>query len=671
MQDDTDHEDDPRPGSDENDEIRKRLAKRRAARRGTGSREAGSVLPPKPKSLGEALLETGKQSAEEWINRTRGIHSRAQEEEKRAAMEAERRKAAELKRSYDADDVAGLRVTHDLKHVDLEEGEEIILTLKDASVLDGEDGEDELESLEIGQRERQKEIDELRSGKPRYDVFGEDAEDETVLLAKYEDKKSKKRESGMRLGELYSAADADAHRDAEGRKAFSLETESRIQTEFKPAKPVKFRQKKRRKRSRKEDRPRSRRSVLAEILPEPEDPVARQEDHSSREVSIAAIRQRQEEERRKALADQSYLVALRQAERQRLGGRVIRTAEEEEEDGAADAALRASLERARLANLAREREKRASELDPAERLRAQMARMAKKRESREGEDGERNSETVADSVVVKTERGNQTSAGQDPSDSSSSSSSVLIKTEGEGIVFTETTEFIEGLESRVEELRQMRQRRRRLRQQAKQELTQVKTEPGSGGDGGEGGTKQEQESKKRRGGDWRKVAEASDEDGTSDEDEGIKMELEEESGEEEPGEDLFTAEPLIDEGLGAALELVRQRGLLQEEQSQFGRSRDKPLVLEDDPAPHLKIGVYDDEGRLLKPKEAFRYISHAFHGRKPGVKKREKRLKMVQQELEMQGNLATKEFAGFRRVRSSSEDGAGSTSSSSSKRRRR
>lgn len=48
--------------------------------------------------------------------------------------------------------------------------------------------------------------------------------------------------------------------------------------------------------------------------------------------------------------------------------------------------------------------------------------------------------------------------------------------------------------------------------------------------------------------------------------------------------------------------------------------------------PNVKLEYIDDSGRLLNEKEAFRYLSHKFHGKGPGKNKIEKRLKKNEQE---------------------------------------
>lgn len=48
--------------------------------------------------------------------------------------------------------------------------------------------------------------------------------------------------------------------------------------------------------------------------------------------------------------------------------------------------------------------------------------------------------------------------------------------------------------------------------------------------------------------------------------------------------------------------------------------------------PNVKLEYIDDNGRILNLKEAFRYLSHKFHGKGPGKNKIEKRLKKMEQD---------------------------------------
>ena len=45
--------------------------------------------------------------------------------------------------------------------------------------------------------------------------------------------------------------------------------------------------------------------------------------------------------------------------------------------------------------------------------------------------------------------------------------------------------------------------------------------------------------------------------------------------------------------------------------------------------PQVKLEYVDDSGRLMSPKEAFRYLSHRFHGKGSGLKKTEEEIQEV------------------------------------------
>lgn len=49
--------------------------------------------------------------------------------------------------------------------------------------------------------------------------------------------------------------------------------------------------------------------------------------------------------------------------------------------------------------------------------------------------------------------------------------------------------------------------------------------------------------------------------------------------------------------------------------------------------PEVMLEYIDDSGRFLNAKEAFRQLSHRFHGKGSGKKKTEKRQKKVEEEM--------------------------------------
>ena len=48
--------------------------------------------------------------------------------------------------------------------------------------------------------------------------------------------------------------------------------------------------------------------------------------------------------------------------------------------------------------------------------------------------------------------------------------------------------------------------------------------------------------------------------------------------------------------------------------------------------PDFKLDYVDEKGRMMGQKEAFRYLSHKFHGKGPGKNKIDKRMKKMEQE---------------------------------------
>ena len=128
----------------------------------------------------------------------------------------------------------------------------------------------------------------------------------------------------------------------------------------------------------------------------------------------------------------------------------------------------------------------------------------------------------------------------------------------------------------------------------------------------------------------------------------MKEEESHESSDEEAPMCLID-EPLVAQGVGATLKMLQHRGMMADERddvSYAGRTNDGILKADkDDPAPHLRLDYIDEYGlqiysrsliflgRKLTPKEAFRRISHKFHGKNPGKNKLDKMLRKYEEEL--------------------------------------
>ena len=80
-----------------------------------------------------------------------------------------------------------------------------------------------------------------------------------------------------------------------------------------------------------------------------------------------------------------------------------------------------------------------------------------------------------------------------------------------------------------------------------------------------------------------------------------------------------------------------------------GRMRDRfsgggptmPFQEKEGFVPNVNLEYIDDSGRLLNTKEAFRYLSHKFHGKGSGKIKTEKRMKKIQEESMMMNMSST------------------------------
>ncbi|XP_057453360.1 SART-1 family protein DOT2 isoform X2 [Lotus japonicus] len=141
------------------------------------------------------------------------------------------------------------------------------------------------------------------------------------------------------------------------------------------------------------------------------------------------------------------------------------------------------------------------------------------------------------------------------------------------------------------------------------------------------------EQKSDEAGGWTEVKEASEDEQTKSEDK------------EEIVPDETIHEVSVGKGLSGALKLLKDRGSLKESIEWGGRNMDKKKsklvgIVDDEGKDaqnkkEIRIERTDEFGRILTPKEAFRLISHKFHGKGPGKMKQEKRMKQYHEELRM------------------------------------
>ncbi|KAF9981579.1 hypothetical protein BGZ65_003791, partial [Modicella reniformis] len=167
--------------------------------------------------------------------------------------------------------------------------------------------------------------------------------------------------------------------------------------------------------------------------------------------------------------------------------------------------------------------------------------------------------------------------------------------------------------------------------------------------------------------------------------EDMDVAIKESTGEEHSiAESALIDEPLVSKGLGSTLALLKQKGAYEmgsaeqadraklaremardkardkekskdktystrdrERDREYENQRREQLLLDEREArmkhykPDIKLEYIDESGNRLNTKEAFRQLSHAFHGKTSGKMKTEKRMKKLEDEKRLLGMSST------------------------------
>lgn len=166
------------------------------------------------KGLGEAD-EKEDLDTKTWLLQQKKRRKRI-EKERLAKLErelAERENVPE----YTAEDLAGVKVAHELE--DFEGGEEQVLTLKDSTIDQNEEEGDELENLDLKEREALTERLSSKIKKPVYDPHAENEEGGSTILKHYDETiDGKKRKRFTLDGQGASLEEREAMKQAVGKK---------------------------------------------------------------------------------------------------------------------------------------------------------------------------------------------------------------------------------------------------------------------------------------------------------------------------------------------------------------------------------------------------------------------------------------------------------------------
>lgn len=204
-------------------------AKRKREEKNAAIKKAREAAQRQMKLQGLTLGEAGDadMDTKTWLTQTKKRQrkiekSRAQKLEEELA---ERERAAD----YTSADLAGVKVGHEVD--EFGGGEDHILTLKDATVDENEEEGDELENLNLREKERADERVELKKRKPVYDPSAEN----TGILAQYDEEIEGKKRKRFTLDAQGSTAE---ERDAKRQEVSDKLKKNVVSLDIAPEAPV-------------------------------------------------------------------------------------------------------------------------------------------------------------------------------------------------------------------------------------------------------------------------------------------------------------------------------------------------------------------------------------------------------------------------------------------------
>lgn len=133
------------------------------------------------KGLGEA--DDNELDTRSWLIKQKKRQKEIEKARKREQEMAEEEAARQAQ--YTAKDLAGVKVGHELDS--FAEGEDQILILKDSTIDQNEEDGDELENMDLREREKLQEKLELKKKKPVYNPHDVDESGEVKILAQYDE----------------------------------------------------------------------------------------------------------------------------------------------------------------------------------------------------------------------------------------------------------------------------------------------------------------------------------------------------------------------------------------------------------------------------------------------------------------------------------------------------
>lgn len=556
-----------------------------------GLQSSASEMEERILKMKEERLKKKSEGASEvlaWVSKSRKIEE---------IRNAEKEKALQLSKIFEEQDkmngeesdeeenarlaakeLGGMKVLHGIDKV--VEGGAVVLTLKDQSILAGDDINQEvdvLENVEIG--EQKKRDDAYKAAKKKTgiydDKFNDEPGSERKILQKYDDPAE---EEGVTL-DASGGFGIDAEKKLEElrrriqgpssiNRMEDLNSSGRLLSDYYTQEEmVQFKKPKKKKSLRKKEK-----MDLDALEAEAKSAGLGVGDLGSRNDNTRQVLKEEKERAEAETRSNAYQAAYAKAEEASKALRPEKTNyNQREEDDAVfdddDEELRKSLERARKLALRKQ---------------------------------EGLAKTFPESIAsLAASRANDSTVDN--------ASSVSGEAQENKVVFTEMEEFVWGLQ-----------------------LDEEEQKPGSDDVFMEEDVlpKPSDEEMKNEDGGWTEVKE------TKEEEPSVKDE------EMEVIPDDTIREVPVGKGLSGVLKLLQERGTLKEDIEWGGRNMDKKKsklvgIRGEDGKKEIHIERTDEYGRILTPKEAFRLLSHKFHGKGPGKMKQEKRMRQYQEELKI------------------------------------
>lgn len=588
-----------------------------------------------------------------------------------------RKRPADLTQRYDETDLLGIKVSHSESL--FKEGQDVILTLKDANVLD--ENEDVLENVNLVDHEKAVRNVENKINKATYNPFEEPEYDsfgrfqKKGLLSKYDEELNNLKKEAFRIGLDKSRRseqfDEIRRTISKERGEVSLQVPKyKIASEYYTEEEiVSFKKPKKSKKSKKlnkikvKDEP-----ITAESLLELDTNLNdNDEDHGSRNKRNNELKS----ERKVAeVIEDDSLVDEAFEEHQKLLQNVIKKKLVQKTSSSSRSKETNSNHRSKRmkksddAEVKKERHINsdeemngtneeddeddfvipdeeiygaAIEEDDLQRDLMKSLDKVRKMKQKERNEAEVNLEKISEQIQTLNE---------DEIKAESNRATVYNGDSGKEIVINSTAEFCRNLGdiSNMKEEELFDEFERDLKEEQDEEAMEIDDDD----DDYVNGIEEKHSHKERSRNKWNEVDFKSDQTKASERLENKAIILEE--------------EPVVSNGLAGALQLAMKKGYLDKEikksnisvktssleaknytieekfhDDKIGRRerysgaltefKEKPNY-----KPDVKLEYNDDSGRQLNPKEAFRVLSHKFHGKGPGKNKIDKRMKKLQQE---------------------------------------